>query len=59
MNNNRSAWPLFAYTIPANETIYKGMNIDTYNTTYNNPSWFADNLDTGKQYESMYMKLRH
>jgi hypothetical protein len=45
---------LYEYTLPANETIYKGMNEDAFNMKFSKPAWFSQKKDTSAQY-GMYL----
>lgn len=40
----------FTYTIPANDTLYKGMPSIVFNRTHNRPSWFSYKRQTAHRY---------
>lgn len=40
----------FEYIIPANETLYKGMNTTIFDMTYKKPIWFTKNERTANKY---------
>ena len=40
----------FTYYIPPNETIYKGMDSEVFDTNHQTPSWFSQISDTAQQY---------
>ena len=54
---SESIYDSFAYYIPANETFYKGMDIDIFNTSYNKPSWYSINKNTAQNYGNFIHKI--
>jgi hypothetical protein len=47
-----AAIPLFTSIIQANETLYKGMNVERFDPQYDHPIWFSQRKETAEQYGS-------